>query len=94
MLGLFFANIISQILVTYLKNIDAKNSEFMGKLAKYIFILFIVSLTLTQLNIGKEIITYSFLIAFGAICLALALAFSLGGEEKASEILKKMNGLK
>jgi hypothetical protein len=41
------------------------------------------------LGIGAEIISAAFEIAFGAIALALALAFGLGGKEAAADYLKR-----
>ncbi len=88
-LGLFLANFISQILVTYLKNVEIENSELIGKIAKYLVIIFVVSLTFNQLNIASDLVTNAFLIAFSAVCLALALAFGLGGRDWASRIINK-----
>jgi hypothetical protein len=47
----------------------------------------VVSVTLTQLNIGKEIISLAFMLLFGAVCLAFALAFGLGARDHASTIV-------
>jgi hypothetical protein len=88
-LGLFVANLISQVVVTYLKNIEIDNAEAMGKLTNYAIIVFVVSLSLTQLNIGKELISNFLLIVFGALCLALALAFGIGGKEWAAGVINK-----
>jgi hypothetical protein len=88
-LGLFLANLISQVVVTYLKNIEIDNAEAMGKLTNYAIIVFVISLSLTQLNIGKELISNFLLIVFGALCLALALAFGIGGKEWAAGVINK-----
>ena len=89
-LGLFLANFVSQVLVTYLKNIEIEHAETICKIIKYVVIIFVISVTFTQLNIAKELITSTFLIAFGAIGLALALAFGIGGKDWAAEIIKKI----
>jgi small-conductance mechanosensitive channel len=89
-LGLFLANFVSQVLVTYLKNIEIDHAETICKIIKYVVIIFVLSVTFNQLNIAKELVTNTFLIAFGAICLALALAFGLGAKEWAAEIIKKI----
>ena len=88
-LGLFFAKFVSEVLVAYIKNVGIKHVETIGKIAQYAIIIFVVSIVLTQLNIGEEIILTAFQIFFGAICLALALAFGLGGKEWASRIIEK-----
>lgn len=88
-LGLFLANFLSQALVTYLKNIEIDNAEAIGKLTNYAIIIFVFSLSLTQLNIGKELISNACLIVFSALCLALALAFGIGGKEWAAGVINK-----
>ncbi|MDX1638821.1 MAG: hypothetical protein R3281_12680 [Balneolaceae bacterium] len=89
--GIYLASFIAQVVVTYLKNVGIQNADFLGKLTQAAIILFVASLALSQLNIGQELVTNAFLLLFGAICLALALAFGLGGREWASDIIKKLD---
>ena len=88
-LGLFLANLLSVAVVTYLKNIEIENAESIGKLINYAIIIFVISISLTQLNIGKELISSAFLLVFGALCLAMALAFGIGGKEWAAGVINK-----
>ena len=88
--GLFLANFTAQVSTSYLKNIGIENAETIGKIAQVMVVVFVVSLTLAQLNIGKDLVTNVFLIAFGSISLALSIAFGLGGKEWAAGMLKKM----
>ena len=44
---------------------------------------------LEQLQIGTELLTSAFQIGFGAICLALALAFGIGGKDWAAGVIAK-----
>jgi hypothetical protein len=64
----------------------------LGKVAFYSIIFFSVSISLSQLGIGEQIVAAVFIIAFGATALALALAFGLGGRDAAAEYLKKWLG--
>src|SRR5687767_2196869 len=52
-------------------------------------ILLAVFMALQELGITTEIVTTAFAILFGAIALALALAFGLGGRELAGEITRE-----
>ena len=88
-LGLFLANLLSVAVVTYLKNIEIENAETIGKLINYAIIIFVISISLTQLNIGTELISSAFLLVFGALCLAMALAFGIGGKEWAAGVINK-----
>ena len=85
--GLALANFVSQVMTTYLKNIEVKNSDQLSKLPKYAIIIFAISISLTQLKIGEELVGSAFLMLFGSTCLALALAFGLGGREWAAKVI-------
>jgi len=50
-------------------------------------LVFVLAISLEQLKIGGQILVSAFQIAFGAFCLALALAFGLGGREWAARLL-------
>jgi hypothetical protein len=88
-LGLLFANLLSSIVQTASSNAGLKTSEALGKASYYAVIFFSISIALTQLGIGKEVVTAAFIIAFGAVALALAISFGLGGKEIAGEYLKR-----
>lgn len=88
--GIFLAGFIAQVVTTYLKNIGVTNASIIGAIAKYAIILFVVSLSLTQLSIGEQLVTNAFLLLFGAACLALGLAFGLGGKEWAAGVIENM----
>ena len=45
---------------------------------------------LDHLNIAREIVIIAFTVVFGSFCLALALAFGLGGQETARRWLDEM----
>ncbi len=87
--GLFFAKFLQASVSTYFSNAGVKNAQSLGTIAQYAVIIFVVSMSLEQLSIGKELVISAFQIAFGAVCLALALAFGLGGKDWASNILSK-----
>lgn len=87
--GIFLAGFIAQVVITYLSNIGVTNASIIGAIAKYAIILFVVSLALTQLSIGEQLVTNAFLLLFGAACLALGLAFGLGGKEWAAGVIEK-----
>jgi hypothetical protein len=55
-------------------------------------ILLAVFMALQELGIATEIVTTAFAILFGAIALAIALAFGLGSRELAGEIMREWYG--
>ena len=88
-LGIYLARLVSQVLLTSLKNMQDKAAATIGKIAYYSIIVLTVFIILGQLNIAQQIVNSAFIILFGAICLAFGLAFGLGGREWASEMVRK-----
>jgi hypothetical protein len=88
-IGIYFARLVSQVLVTSLKNMGEKTANMIGTIASYAIIVFTVFIILGQLNIAGSIVNNAFIILFGALCLALGLAFGLGGKEWAARIIDK-----
>ena len=61
--------------------------RFLGSLARVGILVFAVAMALQQLGVAPELIRTAFAILFGALSLALALAFGLGGREVAGDIV-------
>ncbi len=88
--GMMFAKFVQGVTFTYLSNVKIEGAELISLLARYAIMLFVVSMALEQLAIGGQILVSAFQIAFGALCLALALAFGLGGRDWAAKLLEKL----
>lgn len=87
--GALFGNLIRGIVGTYLANAQVAGARTISTIAQYAILVFAASVALVQLGIGQELVTSAFQIAFGAVCLALALAFGLGGRDWASRMIDK-----
>lgn len=88
--GAQFAKFIQSVAFTYLSNIGISGAEVISLIAQYSLLFFVFSVALEQLQIGGQILVSAFQIAFGALCLGLALAFGLGGKEWASSVLNRL----
>jgi hypothetical protein len=51
--------------------------------------VFVIAGIFEILDIASEIVIWAFILVFGAVCLALALAFGLGGRDVAGRYLEK-----
>jgi len=89
-LGVLVARFINRMVFAYLNNIGVQGALTISTLAEYATIIFVVFVALEQLEIGTNLLTAAFQIGFGAIGLAFALAFGLGGREWATGVIKKM----
>lgn len=85
--GTLFAQFVQSALFAYLNNIGVGGARLVSGISKYAIIVFVISIALEQLAIGGEILVSAFQIAFGAFCLAVALAFGLGGRDWASRVI-------
>ena len=90
MFGAFVARIVRAVTFTYLSNIGISGADVIGHIAQWAILLFVVSIALEQLSLGGQILVSAFQIGFGAICLALAIAFGLGGKDLAAHLLSKI----
>jgi hypothetical protein len=90
MFGALFAKIVRAVTFTYLSNIGISGADVIGHIAQWAILLFVVSIALEQLSLGGQILVSAFQIGFGAICLALAIAFGLGGKDLAAHLLGKI----
>jgi len=88
--GLAISRFVREMVSSYLKNIQMKGAKGFGVGVQAVILVFIVSLVLEQLSIGGAILVAGFQILFGSACLALALAFGIGGRKIAQEILEKV----
>jgi hypothetical protein len=88
-LGLYFANFLETVTRTSCANAGLAQSASIGRAAYLATAVFVVAGIFEILDIASEIVIWAFILVFGAVCLALALAFGLGGREVAGRFLEK-----
>ena len=60
-----------------------------GPAAHVVIVAFAAMMALQKIGVGRQLIAIAFALLLGAVCLALALAFGLGGRDVAAKILQK-----
>ena len=88
--GILIARFINRLVFAYLNNIGVEGALTISTFSEYAVIVFVVFMALEQLQIGTQLLTAAFQIAFGAVGLALAIAFGLGGRDWAAGVIKKI----
>ncbi len=88
--GVLVARFINRLVFAYLNNIGVQGALTISTLSEYAVIVFVVFVALEQLEIGTSLLTAAFQIGFGAVGLAFALAFGLGGREWAAGVIERM----
>lgn len=61
----------------------------LGTIAHVGIVAFAAMMALQQIGVGRQLIAIAFALVLGAVCLALALAFGLGGRDVAAKIVEK-----
>lgn len=87
--GTLLARFINRMVFAWLRNLGVEGALTISTIAEYGVQVFAVFVALEQLAIGTQLLTTAFAILFGAICLALALAFGLGGREWAARAIER-----
>jgi len=86
-LGTLLGQFVGALTHAYLANLGVAGARAIAAIARWAVVVFVIALSLEQLSIGGQVLVSAFQIAFGALCLALALAFGLGGREWAARVL-------
>jgi hypothetical protein len=86
--GTYFARFIGMSVTAYCRKLDMPDATLLGRLAMYAIVVFVAMIAIDHLGLG-DIIRQSFLIILGAVALALALAFGLGGQKRAGDFLDR-----
>lgn len=88
--GTLLARFINRVVFAYLKNIGVEGALTLSTISEYAIQIFVVFVAMEQLQIGTQMLIAAFEIAFGAVALALALAFGLGGRDWAAGVILKL----
>jgi hypothetical protein len=83
--GSYFARFVGDTVAAYCRNVVLQDAVFLGKLAQYAIMAFVVLIALDQVQIGGDIVHESFLVILAGIVFAFALAFGLGGKDWAAQ---------
>jgi hypothetical protein len=88
-LGAYFGRFMGNAVTGYCRTSRIQDAELLGGLVHYAILTFVVLIALDQMQIGGDIIRMSFLIILAGVVFALALAFGLGGQRWAAELLER-----
>ena len=83
--------ILAALLANFVSGIvrGATGSGLLASVAQYAIIVYAAFAALTQLGIAVQLTANTFLILLGAVALAAALAFGLGGRDLARDVLQR-----
>ena len=88
--AMFLASFVSGIVSTAAGNANLPKPEILAGISRWAIIVFAVTISLAQLGVAPLLVTTTFNIILGGVCLALALAFGLGGKDAAARYLEEL----
>ena len=88
--AMFLASFVSGIVRIAAGNAKLPKPQLLAGICRWAIIIFAVTISLAQLGIAPLLVTATFNIILGGICLALALAFGLGGKDAAARYLEEL----
>jgi hypothetical protein len=88
--AMFLASFVSGIVRTAAGNADLPRPETFAAVSRWAIIIFAITIALEQLGIASLLVTATFNIILGGVCLALAIAFGLGGKDTVAKYLEEL----
>lgn len=88
--GTILARFINRIVFAWLNNVGFEGALTISTFSEYAMMIFVFFIAMEQLQIANELLTAAFIIAFGAIGLAIAIAFGLGAKDRAGKVIEHM----
>ncbi len=85
-IGLFLANLVFNIITSS----GDRQAQILGQVARIAIIAFVSALALNQIGVASDIVNLAFGLLLGALAVALALAFGLGGRDIAKEQTREL----
>lgn len=84
-IGLFLANLAFSIIVSS----ESAQARILGQVARIAILTLVSAMALRQIGVASDIVNLAFGLLLGAIAVAIALAFGLGGRDVAREQVKE-----
>jgi small-conductance mechanosensitive channel len=88
--GTILARFINRLVFAWLSNMEFDGALTVSTFSEYAMMVFVFFIAMEQLQIANELLTAAFIIAFGAVGLAFAIAFGLGAKDWASKVIEQM----
>ena len=81
---------ISNLAHAAIRRIDRPNAAFMAGLARVTILGIVFAMGLRAMDIAEEIVNLAFALTVGAVAVAVALSFGLGGREAAGKQMEHL----
>lgn len=90
--GVLAANFLSRAALLTAVNAGYRSPRLWSGLIRFVIWILAISMALEQVGLARETVVAAFSIAFGAVMLAIAIAFGFGGRDLARQTLERYLG--
>ncbi len=87
--GLYFARFVGHSVLAYCRNVGIGDAELLSRVARYAIVTFVLLIAIDYVGVGGGLVQQTFLILLAGVVLALALAFGIGGRDRAAALLER-----
>lgn len=87
--GLYFARFVGQSVLAWCRSMAIGDADVLSRIAQYAIVTFVLLIAIDHLDIGGGLVQQTFLILLTGVVLALALAFGIGGRDRAAALLER-----
>jgi hypothetical protein len=84
-LGLYFGNVVAKAIL----GSQVAHARWLAMVARVAIIVFASAMALNKIGVGADVVKIAFGLAFGAIAVAAAIAFGLGGRDAAARQIEE-----
>jgi hypothetical protein len=88
-IGLLAADFFSRAALLAAVNANVPSPHLFSAPVRFLITILAVSMALDQVGLGRHVVLIAFSLAFGAVMLAMAIAFGLGGRDAAKQLIEK-----
>jgi len=88
--GIIIVTFLGNVVETIARNAAWPSAHLVSRVVRYFGATIVLLMAFDQLGLGKSILGWLLVMAFGAIALAFALAFGFGGQGLAKEALENL----
>jgi len=87
--GLYFARFVGQSVLAYCRSVGIGDAELLARIVQYAIVTFVLLIVIDHIDIGGRLVQQTFLILLTGVVFALALAFGIGGRDRAAALLER-----
>ncbi|HZF80959.1 MAG TPA: hypothetical protein VEZ89_14335 [Rubrivivax sp.] len=87
--GMYFARFVGQSVSAWCRDAGIGDGEVLARIVRYAIAVFVLLIAIDHMDIGGGLVQRTFLILLTGVVLALALAFGIGGRDRAAALLER-----